>query len=802
MHSSKMIAWLTLTLVIVLGSGLTASGEIKTVYVVVPTHLDIGFTAPPDTVARGYKGCIDHAIQLCEKYPDYFYTIECAWQLREWMKRSTPEEVQKLAVLVKSGKVEIGGAFASMHSGMMSGESVNRMFDLGLSLAKKLGGEISTVIQDDVPGYTWAYPQAMRQHGIKFFLTGINTSFGEEPKLTCKDIPFYWEGPDGSRVLTWIAFGGYADGSQWGVGIWENEYAVFVKVPNQIRRIEKAGYPYDSFLIMASPGDNVDASATEKIHRIIRKWNAIGKRPVLKMATPRQFFEYMEEKYGDRFPVQRGDWSGHWAPAKLGAPRLIARMRHAQRILPAAEALWSILALSGAARFPAEDIASTWDDLLTISEHTASAGTGWPNLTTKEEAIWENWQHAFRSLSASSGASMLMEEAMGVLAQSVSVDHPFIVVFNSLPWTRTSCVQVNMPPEVLDRGFTIKSEESEEEIECDLLQDGRTVRFLAKDVPGVGYRLFRVVPGPVRKPPIPTDAHSLDTRRFTITIDRHTGYINSIYHKRKRIQRQCVGKGRLFGALHLVPHAEAMLGGTNRLAEARDAHVELISGKTYKTLRVLRDEGALVETSITVVDSSRTMRIENILDTSRIPGDDRVVALLEFPFNLNPDSLKIALDGPNHYRWWPDDYLPGTARIGQVVQSYAFLQDDETAVGFIPVEAPILSLGKIGLHSLDKPSKPRIYAYLFDREFWGDNKDTGRTRYDEVEPALGTKISFTYYLDLGARLTPGDSSAARAAGGPLRRHALEATVPLFAKFHSPWGRQKGKLGAAAARSFL
>jgi len=800
MRFSAAICVLTFTPVFVLGGAQHPSAEIKTVYVVVPSHLDIGFTAPPDTVARGYKTCIDHAIRLCEEYPDYFYTIECAWQLREWMKRSTPEEVRKLAALVKSGKVEIGGAFATMHSGMMSGESVNRMFDLGLSLAKKLGGEMTTVIQDDVPGYTWAYPQAMRQHGIRFFLTGINTSFGGQPNLRYKDIPFYWEGPDGSRVLTWIA-GGYMDGNQWGIGIWEKEEDVFRKVPKQAGAIEKAGYPYETFLVMASPVDNEDAAATEKIHRIIGKWNATGKSPVLKMATPRQFFEHMERKHGDRFPTYRGDWSGHWAPAKLGAPRLIARMRYAQRILPAAESLWSVLAFAGAARFPAEDITAAWDDLLTISEHTAAANTGWPNLTTKEQVLWENWQHAHRSLSASYGSSMLMQEGMEVLAGSVSADHPFIVVFNSLPWGRAGYVEVNIPPDVLKRGFTINNEESGEEVECDLLPDGRTVRFLAKDVPGVGYRLFRVAPGPVPQRPLPTEADTLDTRWLTVTIDRDTGYIKSIYQKGKKFRRERIEKGRLFGTLHLVPHAEGMMGGTSRPAEARASRVERIEGKTYKSLRVLRDEGALTETCVTVVDGSRRIRIENILDTSRIPGDAHVVAILEFPFDLDAESLKIALDGPNHYRWWPDDFLPGTARIGQVVQSYALLDDERFQARFIPVDAPILSLGKIGLHSLDKPGKARIYSYLFDRHLWGQNRDTGRTRYDEVEPALGTKISFTVYLDFSAHGHPGRLFLP-LFGGYARPPGLEATVPLFARFHSPWGKQEGKLGKSPARGFL
>jgi len=798
-HSLSAVLSVLLVLVLAFATAQAASAEIKTVYVVVPTHLDIGFTAPPDTVARGYKNSIDHAIELCERYPDYFYTVECAWQLREWMNRSSSEEVKKLGSLVKSGRVEIGGAFGTMHSGMMSGESINRMFDLGRELAKELGGDISTVIQDDVPGYAWAYPQAMRRHGIRFFLTGINTSFGGEPKLTVKDIPLYWEGPDGSRVLTWIAFGGYMDGNQWGIGIWEKEDDVFLKVPERAARIEKDGYPYDAFMVMASPGDNVDAAATEKIHRIINKWNATGKSPTLKMATPRQFFEHVEKEYAERFPTYRGDWSGQWEPAKLGAPRLIARIRFAQRILPAAESLWSVLALSGAARFPSEDIASAWDDLLTISEHTAGAGTGWPNLTTKEQAVWENWQHSFRGLSASYGASMLMEEGMRVLGSSVSADGPVVIVFNSLPWKRDGFVEVNMLAEAVKHGFAIKSEESGEEIECDLLDDGRRIRFLARDVPGVGYKLFRVSSGPVREPSGGTKESMIESSRLTVRIDEETGYVKSIHDK--KLQREWVEDGRLFGGLYIAPQFDATLGGKGRLAEAGKLHAEAAIGKTYRTVRIRRSEGPMVESSVTLLDMPPVLKIECTLDTAKIPGDDEAVAILEFPFNLDAETLKIGVDGPNSFRRWPEDFLPGTARVGQVVQSYALLQDKNASVRFIPVEAPIISLGEIGLHGLRKTGAPRIYSYLLSRHFWGENKDAGRTRYDEVEPALGTKISFTYYLDFDAQAESGKARASSAAEG-ARRCALEATVPLFATFHSPWGPQKGKLGDGSSKSFF
>ncbi|HEY6400440.1 MAG TPA: hypothetical protein VI479_03460, partial [Blastocatellia bacterium] len=67
------------------------TGSIRRIFVLPHTHLDIGFTLPPDQVARDYKDSIDIAIRLARENTDFRWTIESAWMLGEWLRRTEDE---------------------------------------------------------------------------------------------------------------------------------------------------------------------------------------------------------------------------------------------------------------------------------------------------------------------------------------------------------------------------------------------------------------------------------------------------------------------------------------------------------------------------------------------------------------------------------------------------------------------------------------------------------------------------------------------------------------------------------------
>jgi alpha-mannosidase len=67
------------------------------------------------------------------------------------------------------------------------------------SLKHEFGSICEEFWEPDVFGYTAALPQILRLAGIKHFLT-IKLSWNQYNKLSSHS--FWWEGLDGSRVLT------------------------------------------------------------------------------------------------------------------------------------------------------------------------------------------------------------------------------------------------------------------------------------------------------------------------------------------------------------------------------------------------------------------------------------------------------------------------------------------------------------------------------------------------------------------------------------------------------------------------
>jgi hypothetical protein len=177
------------------------TGSIRKIFVLHHSHLDIGFTLPADQVARDYKDSIDTAVRLVRENPDFRWTIESAWMLQQWLLRTQDEKaINELGTLMREGRISLGVAFGNMHSGLLGSEEMNRLVYLGESFRKRFGVKGAVAYQNDVPGFSWAYPRIFAQSGVKYLITGLNLFIGGGNDLGVKHTPFYWVGPDGSRV--------------------------------------------------------------------------------------------------------------------------------------------------------------------------------------------------------------------------------------------------------------------------------------------------------------------------------------------------------------------------------------------------------------------------------------------------------------------------------------------------------------------------------------------------------------------------------------------------------------------------
>jgi hypothetical protein len=363
--------------------------RIQAIYVIPSSHWDLGFIAPPEKVLPRLKSHIDEVVANCKADPEFRWTIESVWQLREWLSRTKdPKQVQDLVDLIRKGQIQVSSVWGSLHTEFMGAEQLNRLVYDAKELQRQLGFTSDFAMMDDVPGFSLALPQVLARSGIKYFLTGSNLFIGGGTNLHPSKRPFYWQSPDGSKGLMWQTQGkngGYTEAiADYFVDpVAKDPYAVdpsFHFYPKEwaglspldimqrgmeklLDEYEEAAYPYDAALVMYLHDFIPPTWERDQLLPSIRAWNAAGKHPTIVVATPAEFFHHLESKYGDRFPVYAGDWTGLWSEVKTNSPVMSANARWAHDHFPVAELIDSVRTLKTGRHHAGGEIAKITTEL-------------------------------------------------------------------------------------------------------------------------------------------------------------------------------------------------------------------------------------------------------------------------------------------------------------------------------------------------------------------------------------------------------------------------------------------------------
>ena len=164
-------------------------------------HIDTAWLWP---LAETRRKCIAHLLDSASATwtitPITVFACSQAQQY-EWMKEMHPELYERIKDKVKTGQfVPAGGSWVEPDCNLPSGEALVRQFLFGQRFFRReFGITCEEFWEPDVFGYSAALPQILRQVGMKYFLT-IKLSWNQFNKLSSHT--FWWEGLDGSRVLT------------------------------------------------------------------------------------------------------------------------------------------------------------------------------------------------------------------------------------------------------------------------------------------------------------------------------------------------------------------------------------------------------------------------------------------------------------------------------------------------------------------------------------------------------------------------------------------------------------------------
>ncbi len=774
---SFLVKW---ALLLVLGAcflPFTAFAQIKTIYVIPSSHWDRGFITSPNEILPLVKTHIDEVIDDAHADPKFRWTIESIWQLEAWFDRNpNPTRVKELADLVRNGQIEISACYGSMHTSFMGTEELNLLTQDSFRITKALDvGLTDLAMMDDVPGFSRRLPQALAASHVRYFLNGSNLFIGGGTSLAPGHVPFYWEGPDGSRVLTWVSqgkLGGYTEGlADYYLAPAARDFyqhALFIpknlqgKPPLEIMEVgvkkllakyQKAGYKYDAVLVMFLHDFLPPSVEEEDLLPMVERWNASGRKPRIHVAIPREFFQHILLKYGSEIPTYRGDWSGLWAEVKTNSPGISAMARKLQMELRSTSLLWGSLWLRSGSAIPSGNLLLDYRQLWNYDEHSGAGQVGWPGLMTVEETNQTNREYVDYVRSAFKDQQFLAQTGMqiqgdgngdraatesGSSSKSVDSDRAALEVFQPLSWKTESVVHIPVSPAL--KGTQCLRQAGSTEV-LPVQWSSTSGVFVARLTP-TGFSAFRSVACPETTVGLENEVGStvLQNRFYRLELRTADGAIRHLIDR--AAGREIVNQA--------APDAFNQLVQVQGLARVKTPQ-SLISfhttrGPVYDALTVVRPGSVEPVTEYRLYHAVKRLEIRNELDHSRMPvgADSGKAQNYEFAFPVMPRAVIRSVqyeDGAGLVSL-PQDYLPG-ARIDAAVSHGLVITADRLHIALASAQAffwnfPRKDSGPWTLWNNEALSTAWRHADS------GETRDVGYYIFPTVEPGFPQKQWFVY----------------------------------------------------------
>jgi hypothetical protein len=749
---------------------LAPHSTIQTIYVMPSSHWDLGFIAPPEEVLPRLKPHIDEVIANAKRDPEFRWTIESVWQIREWLARtSDPQQIQDFVDLVNKGQIQVSAVFGSMHTEFMGAEQLNRITYDMKDLEKRLGIKTDFAMMDDVPGFTLRLPQILARSGVHYFVNGSNLFLAGGTSLSPGQVPFYWQSPDGSRVLTWQTqsrFGGYTEAfadyyldpvarepytkEHFYPKEWEGLPKLEIMqrgVDKLLDKYAKAGYPYDAVLLLYLHDFVSSNEEATQLLPAVREWNAAGKQPRIVVSTPAEFFHHMETQHGsEKFPSYAGDWSGLWSEVKLNSPVISAQARWLQDHSPVAELLWSLLTFRNFTSLPGGNLEDARIKLFKYDEHSGAAQVGWPKLMSRSEVDQQNREYVGYTNSSKEDISNLIDSGLQTLFSQVPAGEGkrkrTLVVFNPVSWPRTDVASLKSKQDVALRDAVTGQPVATQRVSAD------EIEFVATEIPALGHKTYRVESAPVASAKKSAGAStSIENSFYRIRVRSSDGAVSSIYDK--QLQRELVDSAGDKAANQLL----RWTGWSSLPVALAQVAIHVETGPVFDRIIIERPETLWPETQITAYRTVKRIDFANLLDRERMPfvasNQPGEYYSFSLPFRFQGSAQVWVEDGTGYHRI-PEDYLPGARTDAAVPQHSLVLvgqSEGRTLRVTLSEREPFFNYLP-GLPSVKGPNTflNAVRVTVMHKQDQGETRDLGMVNFSTVEPGLPAQSWYHFAL--------------------------------------------------------
>lgn len=414
------------------------------------------------------------ALDRMKETPGFVFTASSA-QFFEWVEQNDPAMMAEIRQRVKEGRFAIvGGWWVEPDVNMPSGESLLRQGLYGQLLFQRLFGRMAKVgYNPDSFGHPGTLPQILKLQGLQNYVFMC-------PMPREKTLPgplFWWEGPDGTRTLTYRVPGSYTD-----------RIGDATKLFQQIMKLEPGSIR--DLMAFYGVGDHGGGVTKESLKSILEVMKQPG-APQIVFAGPDSYFAEVRARKDLEIPVVKDDLQFHSVGCYTAEWHIKKYNRTAEMALQTGEKIAAAASLAWGGSYAKPEFTRSWKNVLFNQFHDSMAGTALP----------EQYEQARSALGyALNTADRAINLSVQKLAWQIATEDPeseYLVVFNPHAWPVTIPVEYdfhwadNKPSRVEDdKGRAIPHQWTA----ASTVTIDRSKLVFQADLPAFGYRQYRVRP--------------------------------------------------------------------------------------------------------------------------------------------------------------------------------------------------------------------------------------------------------------------------------------------------------------------
>lgn len=459
------------------------------------------------------RATFQSAIDRMAEYPEFVFTCDSVCYLA-WVEESDPELFEAIRSRIAEGRWQVvGGWWIEPDCNLPGGESFVRQALYAQRWLHERFGVIATVGANLDPfGHNVSLPQLLRKSGMDsyvFLRPGPH-------EMSLPGPYFWWQAPDGSRVLAYRI---------------PHEYCS----PRQ-----DLGYHLDKSLAQLPPDEpelmvfygvgNHGGGPTKANLDSIRRLDGYDGLPRLRCGHPRAYFDRLVER-GDEIPVHDSELQHHAVGCYTAHSGVKRWNRRAENLLQRAEKWAAVANVVAGVPYPLEGFGEAWKLVLFNQFHDILAGAA---IAPAYQDARDQYGHAC------SIAANAFNRAVQSISRRIDIaqepDMTPLVVFNPHPWPLVADVEFEFggfaeaDARVLDDdGAPVAVQRTRS---AATVNGWRRRLAVAVDVPALGYRTYRIYPGTDPGAPVVTATDTtLENGFLRLEVDPATGWLRRLYDK-------------------------------------------------------------------------------------------------------------------------------------------------------------------------------------------------------------------------------------------------------------------------------